>query len=106
MGPHLDDDFRIETHRDDGVVRLAVHGELDLGTSPVLEEAVAKATGAARVELDLSAMSFMDSSGLAVLIGARRRAEDAGHQLAIAGVNDHVRRLLDLTGTTEFILGS
>ena len=105
MGPHTDDDFSIETHRDDGVVRLTVHGELDLSTSPELEEALAHASSAPRVDLDLSEMSFMDSSGLAVLIGARKRAESDGLQLAVVGANEHVRRLMDLTGTAQFILG-
>jgi anti-sigma B factor antagonist len=106
MGPHTDDDFRIDTHRDDGVVRLAVHGELDLGTSPALEEAIARAGSAARVDLDLSELSFMDSSGLAVLIGARKRAESGELELTVGGANEHVRRLMELTGTARFILGS
>ena len=105
MGPHTDDDFHIETLRDDGVARLVVHGELDLGTSPQLEEAIARAASAKRIDVDLSNMGFMDSSGLAVLLSARKNAETEGRELHVGGVNEHVRRLLDLTGTTSFILG-
>ena len=106
MGPHTDDDFHIEMLRDDGVVRLVVHGELDLGTSPQLEEAIGRAAGAKRIDVDLSQMDFMDSSGLAVLLSARKHADADGRELHIAGVNEHVRRLLDLTGTASFILGT
>ena len=105
MGPQQDD-FSIDTVRDDGVVRVVVHGELDLSTAPVLDAAlVAPEAAGARVTLDLSDMGFMDSSGLAVLIGARRRADDEGLDLTVSGPNDHVRKLLDLTGTARFILG-
>ena len=48
----------------------------------------------------------MDSSGLAVLLSARKHADADGRELHIAGVNEHVRRLLDLTGTASFILGT
>ena len=87
-------------------MRLTVHGELDLSTSPQLEEAIAHASSASRVVLDLSAMSFMDSSGLAVLLSARKRAETDGLELIVDGANEHAQRLMELTGTAQFILGA
>ena len=105
MASHTDEDFRIDTERDDSAIRLAVVGELDLSTSPALEDAMAQAGAAARVEVDLSEMRFMDSSGLAVLLAARKRAEADGVALTIAAPQEHVRRLMELTGTAKFILG-
>jgi anti-sigma B factor antagonist len=85
---------------------VAPHGELDLATRPELEEALADALGhARRVVLDLRGLSFIDSSGLRVLVDTelRARATDVGfairdgtpvvaHVLQITGLADHFER--------------
>ena len=54
----------VEREGDDAVVRLA--GELDISTSPDLQDALAELTGSPRrVTVDLAALEFMDSTGLA-----------------------------------------
>lgn len=96
-------DFNVEVNRDDHGVVVRVRGELDLATSPVLEATLGRADAAAaeRVTIDLRGVSFMDSTGLSVLVKAQRHATESGQQLAVAAGNDQVLRLLTLTGVAD-----
>ena len=51
--------------------------------------------------IDLSQVTFMDSSGLRVLLTAHRRAEEAGRGFALVKGGDTVSRLLEVTGLSE-----
>jgi anti-anti-sigma factor len=62
--------FGIDESYDDGVLVLAVSGELDLATAPQLQEKITAAREAGEgVRLDLRPLTFIDSSGLRVLLG-------------------------------------
>lgn len=81
---------------------IALEGKLDLHTSralreqlrPVLQEAVG------RVVIDLAGVSFMDSSGLTVLIEAKRGTEHYGGHLRLCSLSGHLRQLFRITGLT------
>ncbi|MFF3851108.1 STAS domain-containing protein [Streptomyces sp. NPDC002328] len=75
-------------------------GELDRASAPALREAVDALVveGLARIVLDLEQVSFMDSSGLSVLVYAMRQAGEIGGTLRLAAPGRQVRRLLELTG--------
>jgi anti-anti-sigma factor len=66
----------------DGVV-LRARGELDLSTAPTLEHALDSLDGASEALLEMSEVSFMDSSGLRLLIIAAERARDTGRRFSI-----------------------
>ena len=73
---------------DDGVT-IQVHGDVDLASAPLLDAAFADVDGA-RVEVDLSEMTFCDGTGLGVLQRAHQRF---GRRLRITGASPLVRRL-------------
>ena len=79
---------------------IHLSGELDLVTASALDTAVEKMVeeGIELVVLDLSDVSFIDSSGLRVIIGAGDRLEAVGGHLVIEGASRTVEKLLDLTG--------
>jgi anti-sigma B factor antagonist len=80
---------------------LIVRGEVDLATATQLQEAVLRHLSAERsLWLDLAGVTFMDSSGLHVLIASQRRAAPLGSPLVIARASPAVERLLQVTGTT------
>ncbi|MFF8259046.1 STAS domain-containing protein [Streptomyces virginiae] len=98
----------MERHEEEagpGPVVVRVRGEMDIDRAPALRmelnEAIAAAPGAVDVVVDLTAMSFCDSSGLNALLGARRHAEEAGHRLRLAAPCPQVARLLEMTGAGE-----
>jgi anti-sigma B factor antagonist len=84
---------------------VAVTGEIDLATAPQLREAVETAFsfGAPEVLVDLAGTTFMDSSGLHVLIDAARRAAEQGRTLTIDCPPGNVRRVIDLAGVAELL---
>ena len=77
---------------------VKVSGEIDMSSATKLIDAVLKATPAS---LDLSGVTFIDSSGLHALIRLRR----ARAELRIVALSPQVRRLLEITNTSEHLLG-
>jgi anti-anti-sigma factor len=77
---------RLFSRRAPGHIVLAVHGELDIATTASLRDRIALLLEDATKPLiiDLSGVSFCDASGLAVLVGAQRRAKPRGITVALA----------------------
>ncbi|PYF98354.1 anti-sigma B factor antagonist [Georgenia satyanarayanai] len=82
----------------DAEVRLAVVGEIDLSTVPVLEAALSPliAEGATRIALDLSGVTFCDVSGLNRLLATRRTLDGLGSELVLHGPCPSLQLLLDV----------
>jgi anti-anti-sigma factor len=87
-----------------GVTRIAVSGELDIVTSPRLWAALSSpADGTALVILDLSEATFMDASGLRVILGADGRLLEAGCRLSLLPGPRAVQRVFAITGTEDHL---
>ncbi len=83
---------------------VAVTGEVDLATAPSLRRAFEDAAESSDAVLaDLSGVSFMDSTGLRVLIAAHQGLEAAGGKFAVVPGDGAVARLLDITGVDDHI---
>ncbi len=82
---------------------VAVSGELDLASSPALEEELEQifSTDADLLIVDLRDLEFMDSTGLSVLVKAHQRAEESGKRFALVKGSQQVQRLLSLTGVAQ-----
>ncbi|MFI5906123.1 STAS domain-containing protein [Dactylosporangium sp. NPDC051541] len=91
----------VATPAPDGTVTVTASGELDMTSAPqlinVLRDAI-HAHGPSRVDLDLTGVTFMDSTGLQVLVAANT---DVGGGLRITGTSPAVHRLLQLTGVLQ-----
>lgn len=77
---------------------LSPRGEIDMARSPVLRKAIGDAMKVrpARVLLDLSAVPYMDSSGLATLVEALQNARKAQLGLLLCGLTPRVRSILEI----------
>jgi anti-anti-sigma factor len=83
---------------------LSVVGEVDISTAADLRAAIETAgTRAFEIWVDLSATTFMDSSGLHALAQARARLTDVGLRVALICPQGPVRRVLTLTGFDRMI---
>jgi anti-sigma B factor antagonist len=82
---------------------LAVEGEIDLGSVPALAEAVdaALARGAIELWIDLTDTTFIDSSGLHLLIEAQERMRGLNRRLAIVCPPGPVLRVFEIAGVLE-----
>lgn len=99
----MESNFAVHTHTTGRTVRLALSGELDIVSTPVLETTMAElsTSDAELVVVDLRGLQFMDSTGLHLLIQAQQQAHDLGRRFALVRGPDQVQRLFDLTGLTE-----
>lgn len=99
--------FDVHMKRRNGVVRVAVRGELDLASAPTLEKSVSEieADGVRGVILDLRDLVFIDSTGLRILIGLSQ-SMDHRPRVAIVGASDRVLRVFVMTGTDRILNGS
>lgn len=97
--------FSVLSDEYDGCVTLHVYGDVDLATGPLLEECVAAAEADAppRLVLNLRGVTFMDSTGLGLILRSLRRAQAQGRELALAGVPSQPRRLLAVTGVDRLL---
>ena len=83
--------------------RIVLSGEIDADLGTDLHQATADAEHAGLpIEVDTHHVTFMDSSGLSVLIVGERRLHPLGGSLAVA-CSDRVRRLLTMTGLQGFL---
>lgn len=81
---------------DGGSAVVVVTGEIDVALCPTLDAAIA-AVRAPEIVLDLARVTFMDSSGLASLLRADRRARDLGGRLVLRSPSPAVVDVLQMT---------
>jgi stage II sporulation protein AA (anti-sigma F factor antagonist) len=81
-------------------------GEFDVHTAPVFRQDVEhslEATRARKLIVSLKSVSFIDSSGLGVLLGRHRRMVELGGRMAIVSVPARIRPMLELSGLFKVI---
>jgi len=93
----------IECDLDGASAVLTFTGELDIATLADAEQAVcaAEATRPGTLLIDLSALDFVDSSGVRLVLQALARARDDGRRLAVVLGNGRSRRLFDVLGLID-----
>ena len=95
--------LRVDVRREADRVVLRLEGELDLASSPILERALgaAEVTQAPLLVLDLDELSFVDSTGLRVILLAHEAARSRAQEFAITPGSPQVQRLLSITSVAE-----
>ena len=95
-------EIQLSTQTRDAAVVVAVRGELDVVNSQQFDDYLAEASaGTDRVVLDLSAVDFMDTSALAVVVSHWRRQVDAGGLFLLAGARYKYTKALWITGLAD-----
>jgi anti-anti-sigma factor len=94
--------------RDGGVVTVAVSGEVDLSTVRTVDRAIAEALsadGVTAVQVDLSGVEFLDSSGISALLKGRRGADERGLAYRVVGAHGIAERVLRMSGVWTHLTG-
>lgn len=95
----------LQISTDDGETgtSLIVSGELDIASAPTLQRAIEERdlAGGRPLLIDLSNLSFMDSTGLRALVVARQHAADNGYELVLRQGPRQVQRVFELSGTLD-----
>jgi len=82
---------------------IATRGEIDLFTAPELKRVLTEAieSGQHRLVIDLSEVTFLDSTALGVLIGAVKRLRSRGGALAIVNTDASIAKTFQITGLDQ-----
>jgi anti-anti-sigma factor len=88
-----------------GRVTVAATGQIDLATAPQLARALARAQreDVTEIVVDLSAVEFLDSTGVGVLVRAARDATRTGARLYLRGAQGAVAQVLEITGVAAHL---
>jgi anti-anti-sigma factor len=86
------------------IISVTISGEIDIATSRAMGDALAAGRGPAHLEVDMSAVTFMDASGIGVLLAARQRAVDGGGSLTLRAPSSAVRRVTGILGLDELLV--
>jgi anti-sigma B factor antagonist len=83
---------------------IDIQGEMTAAADAPLTEAYNRASGAKTVILNFSALEYMNSSGIGVLVTLLIRAQRQGQKLMAFGLSEHYREIFELTRLNEAIL--
>jgi anti-sigma B factor antagonist len=90
-----------------GAATIEVTGEIDATSAVQVARAIhelANRAGVSELIVDLEAVSFIDSTGVSVLLGCHDELERDGTRLTISAVSPRVLKVLDITGLSELLL--
>jgi anti-sigma B factor antagonist len=95
--------FDVQTVAGDRAFELRLVGELDIGTAGRLRQALCSAhdLAPATVVVDLSALTFIDSTGLHELVVAQKRQRAAGGEVVLQAPSPQTRRVLEIVGLDQ-----
>ena len=96
----------ITIDKQNGATVISVRGEIDHHSARTIMENIDHIISSAlpmRLVLDLSSVTFMDSSGIAVLLRALRQMDQLGGNLRVVGIPPQPRRVLDAAGIGRLI---
>jgi anti-sigma B factor antagonist len=89
-------------HCSSGCAVVVATGEIDLYTAPALRDSLIRAgESSSSIVIDLTEVTFLDSTGLGVMLGALGRARTTDRSVALVGPTDMVKRVLQITGLDQ-----
>ena len=86
----------------DGQLTLAPQGRIDTVTAPELAAAITL-EGVTELILDLTAVDYISSAGLRVILATRQKLAASGHKMALKGVRPIVREVFDIVGFSDVL---
>ncbi len=93
-------ELQIRDEQDGAMCVLTLEGEVDVYTAPALKEKLVDniERGCSNVLVDMERVTFIDSSGLGVLVSALRRARERGGSVRILCTRDNILKIFRITG--------
>jgi anti-anti-sigma factor len=97
--------FSLNVHRERRRARFELGGELDVLTTRQVRDRVAEFLGAGygTIVLDLRGLTFIDSTGMRLLVGLYHHARRDGWRLSLIQGPENVRRVFDIAGTSRVL---
>lgn len=97
--------LQVELREQNQVHRLKIIGEIDAFTAPILREHLSQValSEAMQVEIDLSEVNYMDSTGLGVFVSFYKTVHAYNGHMRIIGTSARLRRLFEITGLADIM---
>lgn len=95
--------FEAQVVEANGAAVVVAVGEIDMATAGPFRQAIDLATRDGRVVIDLAGTTFMDSSGLAVLVGVYQQLGRRRDAVVLRSVGDHVRHVVEIAGIDRVV---
>lgn len=97
------EDFSVSTSASDGSTVVQARGDIDVHSAPELRAELLEqiARGHRHLVIDLSAVTFLDSSALGVLVGAMKRVRDDGGWVRLVCPDQRLLKIFRITGLTR-----
>jgi anti-sigma B factor antagonist len=97
--------FDLQVSAREGATVLSVIGEVDVASAPQLRQEAVRLVneGNRSLVVDLQEVRFLDSTGLGVIVGVLKRVRTQGGELAIAGAENHVRKVFEITRLSDVL---
>ncbi|WP_419882738.1 anti-sigma factor antagonist [Peribacillus sp. B-H-3] len=97
--------INIDVQDSNSQVEVQVKGEIDAYTAPKLRESLFPLSEQNQISLviDLSEVSYMDSTGLGVFVGLFKSVKAHDGKFRLIGLSERLRRLFDITGLADII---
>ena len=101
-------ELSIRAQREGDWLRLAIAGELDIGSKRSVVAAVSEAQqqGVSEIEVDVSEVTFCDSSGISALVMIVNEGAASGRPVTIVNPRANVRRVLEIAGVFGYLTGT
>lgn len=102
-GLEVTDDFQIDEVAEGSVPVLAISGEIDLSKAPDLRERLVSiaASGAEVAVVDLTEVTFLDSTALGVLVSGLKRMRASGGDLRLVVTRPNLVKVFEITGLLD-----
>ena len=98
-------DMKVYFKEDDNVLRGYVEGEIDAYTAPQLRDGLeaVEVTEGLNIEVDLTDVSYIDSTGLGIFVAFYKRVQREGGNVRLAGLSERIKHLFKITGLSELM---
>lgn len=95
----------IDVNETDILLEITVNGEIDAYTAPKLRDTIFPLSekNGVNMVINLSGVSYMDSTGLGVFVGVFKNVKANGGQFKINGLSGRLQRLFEITGLADII---
>lgn len=88
-----------------GLYVVALSGEMDIATAPEFTSRMTRlgVADSSRVVVDLSGLTFLDSSGINALVSAAKAVEAGGGKVTLAAPTSHIRQVFDIVQLSDVV---
>lgn len=96
-------EFAAQVRQEDGVAVIDLTGDVSAAAEQTLLAAYAETSGAPVALLDFSAVDYINSTGIALIVGLLAQARTAGQEVQARGLAEHYREIFRITRLSDFM---